>query len=106
MVPKKASVGAPVKKDLWVISMNIKMDNTNRDLLVLFKQEFMTPQAMEQEVEMLHGLLHSVEKPENIAAVSELIDLNKYRIISKQKTILSALLKSELKPFVFLNCKN
>ena len=32
------------------------MNKSNRDLLVLFNQEIMTPQAIEHEVELLHQL--------------------------------------------------
>jgi hypothetical protein len=38
------------------------MNKSNRDLLVLFKEELMSPQAIEHEVEMLHELLYDVEK--------------------------------------------
>jgi len=38
------------------------MNKLNRDLLVLFNQELMTPQAIEHEVELLHQLLYNVEK--------------------------------------------
>ena len=55
------------------------MNRINRDLLVLFNQELMTPQAIENEVELLHELLFSVERLDNLVSVHEVIDLNKYR---------------------------
>ena len=82
------------------------MNNPNRDLLVLFKQELMTPQAMEHEVSLLHDLLYSVERLENVGKAHELIDLNSYKIISKQVLIKKYLRAGKEKPFVFLNNKN
>ncbi len=82
------------------------MNNPNRDLLVLFNQEIMTPQAIEHEVEMLHRLLYGIERIENIIVAHEVIDLNKYKIISKSPQLRKIIRRSELKPFVFLNCKN
>ncbi|HQW92692.1 MAG TPA: hypothetical protein PKY28_06300 [Ferruginibacter sp.] len=82
------------------------MNKSNRDLLVLFNQEIMTPQAIEHEVELLHQLLYSIERLENIVIAHEIIDLNKYRIIKKQGHLRKIFRLRELKPFVFLNCKN
>ena len=82
------------------------MNNPNRDLLVLFNQEIMTPQAIEHEVELLHKLLYSIEKPENLVIAHEIIDLNKYKVINKAIQLRKFIRNKELKPFVFLNCKN
>jgi hypothetical protein len=78
----------------------------NRDLLVLFNQELLSPQAIEHEVEMLHELLHTVERLDNVVTAHEIIDLNKYKVIDKTIELLNTFRKQELKPFVFLNCKN
>ncbi len=82
------------------------MKNLNRDLLVLFNQELMTPQAIEHEVEMLHELLYQVERLDNLIIAHEIIDLNKYKVTNKHSILRAELLKAELKPFVFLNNKN
>ncbi len=82
------------------------MHNPNRDILVLFKQELMTPQAMEHEVTLLHSLLYKVERLDNIVTAHELLDLNKYRVISKPNLIKAFLRNKKEKPFVFLNNKN
>jgi hypothetical protein len=82
------------------------MNNPNRDLLVLFNQELMTPQSIEHEVELLHQLLYSIERIENLVIAHEIIDLNKYRIIIKPIQLRKLIRYRELKPFVFLNCKN
>jgi hypothetical protein len=82
------------------------MNNSNRDLLVLFNQELMSPQAIEHEVEQLHGLLYTVEALDNIVVAHEVIDMNKYKIFSDQQHLRDVFRQRELKPFVFLNCKN
>ena len=82
------------------------MNRINRDLLVLFNQELMSPQAIENEVELLHELLFSVERLDNLVSVHEVIDLNKYKVIKKYIAVRKIIRLQELKPFVFLNCKN
>ncbi len=82
------------------------MKNLNRDLLVLFNQELMTPGAIEHEVELLHEMLFQVERLDNLVIAHEVIDLNKYIVSNKYKILSAALTKRELKPFVFLNNKN
>ncbi|HVZ97423.1 MAG TPA: hypothetical protein VG847_11145 [Chitinophagaceae bacterium] len=82
------------------------MNKFNRDLLVLFKEELMNPQAIEHEVEMLHELLYSVEKAENLVVAYEVIDLNNYKINAEEKAVRKTISTRELRPFVFLNNKN
>lgn len=82
------------------------MNRMNRDLLVLFNQELLSPQAIEHEVELLHELLYTVERLENIVTAHEVIDLNKYKVINQTMTVRNVIRLQELKPFVFLNCKN
>ena len=82
------------------------MSKSNRDLLVLFKEELMTPQSIEHEVELLHELLYDVEKIENLVTAHEVINLNKYTIQNKFHIVRDTIRKKELKPFIFLNNKN
>lgn len=82
------------------------MNKSNRDLLVLFKEDLMTPQAIEHEVELLHELLYSVEKIDNLIIAHEVINLNKYKIQTDKFIIKETLRKKDLKPFIFLNNKN
>jgi hypothetical protein len=82
------------------------MNNANRDLLVLFNQELMTPQSIEHEVELLHQLLYSIERVENLIIAHEVIDLNKYKVSNKPLLLRKLFHQRELKPFVFFNCKN
>ena len=82
------------------------MNKSNRDLLVLFNQELMTPQSIEHEVELLHQLLYSIERIDNLVIAHEIIDLNKYKVTSKIFALRKFFRQKELKPFIFLNCKN
>lgn len=82
------------------------MNNINRDLLVMFNQELMSPQAIEQQVGLLHELLYKVEKMDNLAVAHEVIDVNKHKVIGKFAIIKETIKQQDLKPFVFLNCKN
>ena len=82
------------------------MNNSNRDLLVLFNQELMTPQSIEHEVELLHQLLYTIERIENLIIAHEILDLNKYRVVNKSLQLRKIFRQRTLKPFVFLNCKN
>ena len=82
------------------------MNNSNRDLLVLFNQELMTPQSIEHEVELLHQLLYTIERIENLVIAHEIIDLARYRLIKKPIQLRKLIRQQQLKPFVFLNCKN
>jgi hypothetical protein len=82
------------------------MNNPNRNLLVLFNHELMTPNAMEHEVDMLHELLYNVECSDSIIKAHEVIDLNKYKVINDPVRIRKIIRQKELKTFVFLNNKN
>lgn len=82
------------------------MNKSNRDLLVLFNQELMTPQALEHEVSLLHELLFLVERLDNLVVAHEVIDLNKYKVYSKHSIIKTYIRLKKDKPFVFLNNKN
>ena len=81
------------------------MDKFNRDLLVLFKEKS-NPQALEHEVELLHELLFYAEKTDNLVKVYEVVNINKYKVSSNQRTVKETLQYKALKPFVFLNNKN
>ena len=78
----------------------------NRDLLVLFNHEMMSAQAIENEVELLHELLFTVERLDNLVIAHEIIDLNKYKVINKDIVLRKTIRLQDLKPFVFLSCKN
>jgi hypothetical protein len=76
----------------------------NRKLLMLLKNQFMSDQAIEREVECLNEILLKTESSEHFCIAHELVDRN--RITSKTKRILLATRFDKLKPFRFLICKN
>ena len=80
------------------------MKNHDRDLLVLLKNEFMTEQAIEHEVEYLNEILPETESPRQFCIAHELVDRN--YITSKPGKIFKAIRYTELKPFRFLINKN
>jgi hypothetical protein len=82
------------------------MNKSNRDLLVLFKQELMTPQAIEHEVDWLHDLLFKVERLDNFVPAHEILDLNKYKILHGNFEIKKLVRARTEKPFVFLSNLN
>lgn len=82
------------------------MKTTNRDLLVLLKDESMSSQAIEQEVEQLNDLLFHIESANTFCEANEIIDMNKYRIVQDEKHLIQMMYQSELKPFIFLFNKN
>lgn len=82
------------------------MNKSNRDLLVLLKQEIMSPQAIEKEIDWLHDLLFRVERLDNFVSAHELIDLNRYKIHNNIFEIKKLIRGKKDKPFVFLNNLN
>ena len=76
----------------------------NRDLLVLLKNEFMSQQALDQEVECLNDILRQAESDEHFCVAHELVNRN--RITRKPAKILKAIRFTELKPFIFLINRN
>ena len=93
-------------RDGGIQVVNTFMNKSNRDLLVLFNQELMTPQALEHEVSLLHELLFHVERLDNLVIAYEVIDLNKYKVYSKHNIVKAHIRLKKEKPFVFLNNRN
>ena len=82
------------------------MKTSNRDLLVLFKQELMTPQSIEHEMNWLNEFLFEVERIDNFVTAHELIDLNSYKITSSSVEIKKLIRSKKEKAFTFLSNKN
>jgi Asp-tRNA(Asn)/Glu-tRNA(Gln) amidotransferase C subunit len=72
----------------------------------LFKQELLSPQAIEETVDWLHEILQTTERLNNLVVAHEILDLNKYKVIHNPLVLRNTLRKDALKPFIFLNCKN
>lgn len=101
-------MAARTDREWWVTktAQTPFMNKSNRDLLVLFNQELMTPQALEHEVSLLHELLFHVERIDNLVIAHEVIDLNKYKIYSRHNVIKTYIRLKKEKAFVFLNNLN
>ena len=82
------------------------MKASNRDLLVLMRNENSSEQFMEHEVELLNDLLFQYETLDNFCKAHEVFDLNKYRIYRKQEAVQQITRQRELYPFQFLCNKN
>lgn len=82
------------------------MKSAKRDLLVLSKNVSTDQREMQLEVEKLHDLLFLVEALENFCIASEIIDLNKYKIIDEPNKVQKIIIKNKIKPFQFINNKN
>ena len=76
----------------------------DRDLLVLFRNKFMTQWALEQEVECLSRIVRQAEQSVEFCKAHELVRRN--RITENPDKILSALRQLQLKPFWFFISKN
>jgi hypothetical protein len=82
------------------------MKSFNRDLLVLSKKASLDPGELEHEVEQLHQILFFTETMQNFCIANELIDVNRYKIITKPHLIQRLVQEGELKPFQFVCNKN
>jgi hypothetical protein len=78
------------------------MKSPNRDLLVLLKDETMSEQAIEQEVEKLNTILFNVETSESFYTSHELLDMNKFKIFRGKKHLYQIAKEKTLRPFIFL----
>ena len=74
--------------------------------MVLSKKVTMDARELEHEVELLHELLYHVESLPNFCQATELIDVNRYKIIHKAHIIEQVIRERNLKPFQFLFNKN
>lgn len=83
-----------------------KMNKSNRDLLVMFRHQQLSPQDMETEISSLHEMLFQVERLDSFVSAHELIDLNRYRIYRGSFEIKKLVRSRKEKSFVFLNNLN
>jgi hypothetical protein len=82
------------------------MKTGNRDLLVLMKENALSQEAMEHEVEVLNTILYDVENLHSFCIANEVIDINNYRIVQKPHLIQKTIREKGEKPFVFICNKN
>jgi len=82
------------------------MRKENRDLLVLSKNVCTDANALQNEIIKLGQLLHAVENLHSFCVANEIIDVNKYKIITKPYQIQQRIRQRNIKPFVFIINKN
>lgn len=85
---------------------SLNMKSSNRDLLVLSKNESIDQREMDLVIEKLNQLLFNVESIENFCAVNEVIDINNYKIITSSVKIERIIRNNKLKRFQFIYNKN
>lgn len=71
-------------------------------MLVLLKDETMSEQAIEQEVEKLNTILFNIESSDRFYSAHEMLDLNKFKLIQDKKVLRQVCKEKQLKPFTFL----
>ena len=64
------------------------------------------PEELEHEVKRLHEILYDTETMKNFCVANEIIDVNRYKIISKPLLIEQIVVKNGLKGFQFICNKN
>lgn len=82
------------------------MNPRNRDLLVFTKKVIMNKAEFERQIEQLNDLFYLVETSNAACIANEVIDLNRYKIITKLNRVRAVLQSDYLKPFVFISNKN
>jgi hypothetical protein len=82
------------------------MNPRNRDLLVLTKRETMDDSELEHEIEVLNDLFYLVECSSAVCLANEVIDINRYKVLTKPHVVRQIIRERKLKPFVFISNKN
>jgi hypothetical protein len=78
-----------------------------RDLLLLFKHDYVNQRSLDLELERLYEMLYDIHSYErSLTRAYEVIDLNRYKILDKPTQILKVVNRGDLKPFLFLSSKN
>lgn len=82
------------------------MKHSNRDLLVLIKDDTMSDQAIESEVKKLNNMLMCIETSEQSYHSYELMDMNKHKTFRNAFKIRLVMREKQPKPFIFLTSLN
>jgi hypothetical protein len=80
--------------------------NRHRDILLLMNQNLMSPQSLENQVSVLHNILFQAEQWPNVTTVTEVMDLNQYRIIRKSHQVKRYFKTKFESPFIFFVNRN
>lgn len=82
------------------------MKNSNRDLLVLIKDDTLSEQAIERQVKWLNDMLIEVERSEQCYQAYEIIDINNSKRSRNAFKIRTMIRAKDEKPFLFLTSLN
>jgi len=82
------------------------MKATNRDLLVLVKDETMNQSQIAFELEKLNSLLFQLETIDSFCEAHEIFDLARHKVIDNRKKIVQIVHQQDLKAFQFICNKN
>jgi len=82
------------------------MNPRNRDLLVFTNKDSMNQHELERQIELLNELFHLVETSNAAFIANEVIDVNRYKVITRPRQVSAILQSRQLKPFVFISNKN
>ncbi|MCU0375166.1 MAG: hypothetical protein MUF24_07645 [Chitinophagaceae bacterium] len=77
-----------------------------RDLMVVGREAFVSPDVLEAEANRLNEMLNKVEVLSNVATAMEVADLNRYKMIRQSSKVYRYLLDCPEKSFVFFLNKN
>ena len=80
--------------------------NRRRDILLLMNQNLMSPQAIEDQVSVLHSMLFQAEQWPNVTTVTEVMDMNQYRIIRQPHRVKRYFKTKFESPFIFFLNRN
>jgi hypothetical protein len=76
-----------------------------RDLLVISKTQ-LDEETFDFALEQLSNIIDEAELPHKLAVVSDVIDINRGKVISKPLLVARTLRETNLKAFVFICNKN
>lgn len=82
------------------------MKNSNRDLLVLIKDDTLSEQAIERQVKWLNDMLIEVERSEQCYQAYEIVDINNSKRSRNAFKIRTMMRAKDEKPFLFLTSLN
>jgi hypothetical protein len=82
------------------------MKTSNRDLLVLVKDESMNQHQIEFELEQLNSLLFRLETIDSFCVAHEVFDLTRHKLVHNRRKIENIIHSPQLKPFQFICNKN
>jgi hypothetical protein len=82
------------------------MPQQERDLLVLAHKSVMSPDGFWRQVAQLNKILSPIEGTQAFCKCVEVIDVNRFKKITKPHLLQSILKQEPLKPFVFVIVKN